>query len=253
MNVTITGVANNAVTLNPSTIALTPNQNGTVQLSGGNGSYTVSTISGDSVSAFISGNILTVSGQNSGTRTLSICSSNATCSTLQVTIGGVGQTSNIQYSLFLAVNDTMRINLSGGNGSPFFIQSGGSSPVTASINNTVLSVTGKSFGSSSVTVCQTGNIANNCLPFTFVVNQADTSNNGTGGPYTFNIDLWYGQTSSEVTELQKYLIGENYLVFDATGYFGSLTLDAVKRFQASKSISTTGYVGTLTRGALNNN
>jgi hypothetical protein len=253
ITVTITGVANNVVTLSPSTITLTPNQNGTVQLSGGNGSYTVSTISGDSVSALISGNMLTVSGQNSGTRTLSICSSNATCSTLQVNIGGVGQTSNIQYSLFLAVNERMRLNLSGGNGSPFYIQSGVSSPVTASINNTVLSVTGKSFGSSSVTVCQGGNSNGNCLPFTFVVNQADTSNNGTGGPYTFSVDLWYGQTSSEVTELQKYLIGENYLVSDATGYFGSLTLDAVKRFQAAKSISTTGYVGVLTRGTLNNN
>lgn len=251
VNVTVSGSANNAVTLSPSVISLNTNQNGTVQITGGDGSYSVSTLSGDSLSAQVSGNTLTISGQTSGTRTLNICSTNATSSTLLVTITGGTQSSNVNFALFLAVNETMRLNMTGGNGSAFYLQSGVSSPVSASLNNTVLSVTGKSFGTSIVTVCQNNNAA--CLPITFTVNQSDTSNNGTGGPYTFNIDMWYGQTSTEVTELQKYLIGENYLVSDATGYFGSLTLDAVKRFQAAKSVPTTGYVGTLTRGALNDN
>lgn len=251
VSVNISGSANNAVTLSPSVLTLTANQNGTVQMTGGNGSYSVSTLSGDSVSAQVSGNTLTVSGQTSGTRSLNVCSSNATCSNLLVTITGSTQSSNINHSLFLAVNDTLRLNMTGGNGGAFYLQSGVSSPVVATLNGSVLTITGKSFGTSLVTVCQNGNSA--CLPLTFTVNQSDSSNNGTGGPYSFNTDLWYGQTSSEVIELQKYLIGENYLVSDATGYFGSLTLDAVKRFQLAKGISTTGYVGTLTRGALNNN
>lgn len=251
VNVMVSGSANNAVNLSPSVITLSTNQNGTVQLTGGNGSYSVTTLSGDSVSAQVSGNMLTISAQTSGTRTLNVCSSNATCSTLLVTITGNAQSSNVNYALFLAVNETLRLNMTGGNGSAFYLQSGVSSPVTASLNNSILSVTGKNFGTSIVTVCQNNNAT--CLPLTFTVNQSDTSNSGTGGPYTFNIDMWYGQTSSEVVELQKYLIEENYLVSDATGYFGSLTLDAVKRFQAAKNISTTGYVGTLTRGALNDN
>lgn len=251
VNVTVSGSANNAVMLSPTTLSLSASQLGTVQMTGGNGSYSVSTVSGDTLMTQVSGNSLSVSGQTSGTRTLNICSSNATCSTLLVTITSATQTSNLNYTLFLAVNETIRLNMTGGNGSAFYLQSGVSSPIVASINNTVLTVTGKSFGTSVVTVCQNSNAT--CLPIAFNVNQSDTSNNGTGGPYTFSVDMWYGQTSNEVVELQKYLIGENYLVSDATGYFGSLTLDAVKRFQATKSISTTGYVGTLTRGALNDN
>ncbi len=212
---------------------------------------TVSVVNGDALSALISGNILSVIGQTSGTRTLSICSTNATCSSLNVTVSGTSQNSNINYSLFLAINETMRINMTGGNGSSYYIQSGVASPVVASINNTVLTVTGRTYGSSEVNVCQSGN--NVCLPFIFVVNQADSSNNGTGGPYTFTMDMWYGETSTEIVELQKYLIGENYLVSESTGYFGPLTLEAVKRFQAAKGVITTGYVGPLTRGALNDN
>ncbi|MGB9726624.1 MAG: peptidoglycan-binding domain-containing protein, partial [Minisyncoccia bacterium] len=66
------------------------------------------------------------------------------------------------------------------------------------------------------------------------------------GMYCFNTDLKYGMTSNDVKNLQ-IVLG----VTPQSGYFGPITLAAVKSYQASKGIKTTGYVGPLTRTALN--
>jgi peptidoglycan hydrolase-like protein with peptidoglycan-binding domain len=69
----------------------------------------------------------------------------------------------------------------------------------------------------------------------------------------FTSDLQLGMTSSDVTSLQTVLAKDPAIYPEGltTGYFGPLTLAAVKKFQAANNIITTGYVGPLTRGALN--
>jgi len=69
----------------------------------------------------------------------------------------------------------------------------------------------------------------------------------------FTQDLGLGSNGTEVTKLQERLLSEGLLASDvtATGYFGLLTEGAVKKFQELYSIDTTGYVGPLTRAALN--
>jgi len=78
--------------------------------------------------------------------------------------------------------------------------------------------------------------------------------------YCFNSDLEYKMTSPDVKNLQIVLNKDpntRVAVSGAgspgqeTNYFGSLTLAAVKKFQAANGIPTTGYVGPLTRAALN--
>jgi len=69
---------------------------------------------------------------------------------------------------------------------------------------------------------------------------------GTTGTYCFNTDLYQGLTSNDVRNLQIVL-----RVTPTTGYFGSITNSAVKRFQAQYGIPQTGYVGPLTRAKLN--
>jgi len=78
--------------------------------------------------------------------------------------------------------------------------------------------------------------------------------------YCFNSDLEYKMTSPDVKNLQIVLNKDpntRVAVSGAgspgqeTNYFGSLTLAAVKKFQAANAIPTTGYVGPLTRAALN--
>ena len=62
----------------------------------------------------------------------------------------------------------------------------------------------------------------------------------------FNTDLQKGMTSDDVKNLQIKLG-----VTPTSGYFGSITFAAVKTFQTANGIINTGYVGPLTRTALN--
>ncbi len=54
-------------------------------------------------------------------------------------------------------------------------------------------------------------------------------------------------TRGEVSDLQSFLRGKNYLKSYPTGYFGLATLAAVKSFQSDNNITPNGVVGPLTR------
>ena len=71
--------------------------------------------------------------------------------------------------------------------------------------------------------------------------------------YVFNKDLYYGMKDYDVKMLQCCLKYEGLfpLNTDCTGYFGGLTLSAVKSFQAKYGLPQTGYVGEMTRAKLN--
>jgi len=71
--------------------------------------------------------------------------------------------------------------------------------------------------------------------------QGDTST----ATYCWHTNLKYGMRSNDVKLLQEKLGVIN------TGYFGPLTLAAVKNFQAANGVPATGFVGELTRAQLN--
>jgi len=68
-------------------------------------------------------------------------------------------------------------------------------------------------------------------------------------------DLRYGATDKvfggPITILQTYLQSVGLLKNTPTGHFGPATLSAVKVFQVDNNISSTGFVGPLTRTAIN--
>ena len=64
-------------------------------------------------------------------------------------------------------------------------------------------------------------------------------------------NLWIGSRGVEVVALQNLLIQEGYLRVTATGYFGGLTMSAVRKFQKDNNIVAIGIVGPLTKKALN--
>lgn len=66
--------------------------------------------------------------------------------------------------------------------------------------------------------------------------------------FQFTKNLYFGMYNNDVLELQKRL-GIDYSSWP--GGFGVRTLAAVKAYQASKNIPTTGFVGVLTRASLN--
>ncbi len=56
--------------------------------------------------------------------------------------------------------------------------------------------------------------------------------------------------SAQVYQLQAFLKEKGYLNVNATGYFGTMTLRAVKSFQKDNAIPQTGFVGPLTRASI---
>ncbi|MCX6712743.1 MAG: peptidoglycan-binding protein [Candidatus Vogelbacteria bacterium] len=71
--------------------------------------------------------------------------------------------------------------------------------------------------------------------------------------YWFTHDLRSCQTLwPDVNELQKRLMREGFMATTTpTNYFGAKTLAAVKKYQKAHGLPTTGFVGPLTREALN--
>lgn len=70
--------------------------------------------------------------------------------------------------------------------------------------------------------------------------------------YVFNRDLTLGMRHSDVKVLQQVLIVEGLMKAGLdTGYFGPITQQAVKSFQARYGIQTVGRVGPQTRAKLN--
>ncbi len=65
---------------------------------------------------------------------------------------------------------------------------------------------------------------------------------------------WDSNSNGSVTVLQKFLAKKyNLFVKDAvTGYYGDLTVENVKKFQAENNLETTGYVGPATRTLIKN-
>jgi hypothetical protein len=76
--------------------------------------------------------------------------------------------------------------------------------------------------------------------------------------HTFNVDMHFGETNEEVRWLQKCLKYEKLFPSnaDATGYYGAITAESVKKFQAKYGIDASSSplgrdVGPKTRAKLN--
>jgi hypothetical protein len=63
-------------------------------------------------------------------------------------------------------------------------------------------------------------------------------------------NIGFGSRHAEVSVLQKFLNDNGYLKVAPTGYFGTLTLAAVKAFQGENGVPETGFVGSLTRAKI---
>jgi peptidoglycan hydrolase-like protein with peptidoglycan-binding domain len=68
---------------------------------------------------------------------------------------------------------------------------------------------------------------------------------------TFTRPLTVGSQGADVTALQQILQSQGYLSTSPTGYFGSLTALALKKFQIAHGIEALGGVGPQTRAVLN--
>jgi hypothetical protein len=68
---------------------------------------------------------------------------------------------------------------------------------------------------------------------------------------SIDVNLKYGQKNDSVAELQDFLADKGLLTSSPTGFFGLLTLKAVKAYQVSQNLPVTGFVGPMTRAIIN--
>lgn len=68
---------------------------------------------------------------------------------------------------------------------------------------------------------------------------------------SFDTSLKYGARGQTVIELQDLLASEDCLSVNSTGYFGLLTLKAVKCFQTKYNLPSTGFFGVMSRAKAN--
>ncbi len=80
----------------------------------------------------------------------------------------------------------------------------------------------------------------------------DTTTTVSASKYVFEHFMGVGDDDEqEVTALQKLLVSLGFLKSEPTGYYGTGTEAAVKKFQAKNGLPQTGYVNKITRTVLN--
>lgn len=168
-----TSYSYSTVSFSQNNITVAPNQTTIVTLYGGSGTYYISQNS-SLVSASISGSTLTISGNESGTGTLVVCSSNSSCGTLSLTVTTSSYTypyttypyttsyptyqtytpiSLSQGTISLNAGQQEYLNIYGSGG--YYIYSN-SNPyaVTSGVSSNTLWINGIGPGASNVIVCE---------------------------------------------------------------------------------------------------
>ena len=181
----------------------------------GGTSYYISSNSNSNVAqASLNGSTLNLYGVSAGSSSVLVCSSSGSCNTLYVNVTGTTTGGTTSNTTLLAEITAMQTQLA---------------QILVSIQTmaTKLTQLAASAGGS-------------------------TSGGGTTQiKYKFTLFLAVGSNGNEVTELQKRLIQEGYFSGTATGYFGTATEAAVKKYQSAHGITAAGYVGPSTRVVLN--
>lgn len=130
----------------------------------------------------------------------------------------------------------------------------GFSTITGQSCATNNSTIGQVLGASTIVGCDNGTAG-----FSVVTGQSCAGNSGTttvgqvlgAESFHFSLTLKKGTKGNEVIELQNRLKAEGFFTTNSTGYFGDITLKAVKAYQKAHKLPQTGLVGHLTIVELN--
>lgn len=248
---------------------LSINKSTDIALSGGQG-YSVVYNSNPGISRLsISNNALSIVGLSSGTSVIVICSLNGSaCGALSLKIEPSSSSTVTTPTTPVVSIDPVKLNpivlslevgkisvvaVSGGDGTYKIDSNSDSSVASAFLLGKVILVAGKKVGFTNISVCS--NTQCTSLPVGVYIEKKNPTSPAINTPnstrYIFKNPLFYGDSGDEVRELQKRLISEGVFSGSATGYFGDITLSAVRDYQKSKGISQTGNVGEETLSSLN--
>ncbi len=147
-------------TISPS---LTLGGTGTVTLSGGNGTYYISSNSNmGGVSASVSGNTLSLYGAAGGNANITVCSTNGNCGTFAATVNTPGGPALSTSSVNVTAGGQGSVILSGGT-APYTISVPSGSGISTTLVGNTLYFNGNALGSNEVNVCSANG---GCTPVT---------------------------------------------------------------------------------------
>ena len=266
LSVTVTGgqAGNQTGIFSVANPTLAIGQSLNVGLSGAATGYVVGyNASPDIVQANVTNGVtLALTGVSAGTDTLSICALAGACSPFSVMVTGSTNTTSASASATTTAADATATAVA-----------------TPTVAATVVPITAQAV--------QSGTIAPNATLLTEIqalqtaltqiltqvqsmetqlsqleaqVNAGSGSGAGTnvsasaassGTSYNFTELLTVGSQDAEVTALQNRLATLGFYSGPITGYYGTLTQQAVMKYQVAHGVAATGYTGPSTRAALN--
>lgn len=199
------------VSFNPSSVSVPVGSIQTVTISG-NGTYFISSGANSTVaSVSLSGNVLSVTGIGSGGTSATICQqSGGGCNSLSITVGTGSVSGALNFSQSnpsVSIGQIMNISISGG--SNVFSLSNNSNPngLTATINGTSLTITGKAIGSAVLTICSSsgpcGSLSVNITGTTASNTTVNTTTNTNSIPASFALTL-LTQIQSMESQLSQF-------------------------------------------------
>jgi len=162
INAVVGNVSSSGLTFSITNPTMTIGQNLSIAISGGaGGNYSVfSNTNTTAVTANLSDNNLVLVANAGGTATVTVCSSMGNCAPEVVTVSynttSIGGSMTLsQNNLWLLAGQAASITVSGGT-MPYSVAGYSANILTASFNNNILTITGVSAGSASVSVCSAG-------------------------------------------------------------------------------------------------
>jgi hypothetical protein len=260
LNVTITSSTSAVSGIQPSfsqnNISINTNQTTAIYMTGNGGYYVSSNSNPNILSVSVSGSSLVISGITVGSANISICQTGGQCNTLYVSVSNAtASTVNSvpitfdKSSVSMKVGEGESLKISGGSGVGYYVSyNSNSNSIGVYVIGSTLILSGKSAGSGTISICSSANV---CASISVSV----TSTQSTVAvitKYLFTKPLKYGMSNNDVTKLQERLKEEGVYSGPITGYYGNLTMAAVKKYQKLNGLDQLGSVGPGTRAALNN-
>lgn len=222
---------NQAVTFGTTNPTVSTGQTLSVSLSGGSSGYVLlSNANANIAQASIDGNALSITGESAGTDTFTVCATDGGCGSVTATISGSTVTTTAPTTV---------------------------TTVTGSVvpNATLLSEIQTLQSAVTAALAQIESMQTELNQLEAQVNAGSGVNASvsasSGSSYDFTELLTVGSEDAQVTQLQQRLTTLGFYSGPITGYYGSLTEQAVIKYQAAHSITETGDVGPSTRAALN--
>ena len=192
------------LTFSQSSITLTSGQSIAIQISGGNGTYSVLSNSAQNsglVTTSISGSIINLTtNSTTGSSSITVCSTDMTsCGIINVTIGNSTNSTTTAVSFSqpnptVTVGQNLNVSIYGPTNTILYVSSNSNpSIVQANLSGTTLTLLGIANGTSTISVCAS---SSNCGSLTVTVSTNYSSNGGNITLSQDNVTLSVGQNTN---------------------------------------------------------